>query len=453
MRISKLVVTRVHPATRHARVGLAVLWALQAAAAPLAASETDPLSLPKLLEEARRANPDLLAARKRWEAAQARVPMAKGLPPPRLSVEIEEIPRGTVRIDQATIMYQLLQAFPWPGKLSARQQVALKDAQIAAMAFKQAEWEIESQLKETYYELFLLERAVELQQSQALWFEQAVVSAKGRYASGSSSQAELLMAQAKALEASTQVQVIRHHRDAMEAHLNHLLNRPVHHPVGSPAPLELLSLPYSAQELQLLAETRQPELQVFKFMAERSDAALRLAKRELLPDLETMFELRNPAMGPVGPWDLTLALVLPFWFWTKLRYGVKVALRDQESAQAAYQAMRNAIAKRIHEHWHEAAASHAAARVGRDGLIPLAEQALEISLASYRAGRGSFPEVEGAIESLRQQRLAYYESLVQLEQHVVMLEQASGVALRVAHAPSREEAMDAALHQLIDRKE
>jgi outer membrane protein TolC len=432
--------------TRRLRAVLAGLGFLQAAVSPLwASTDADALSLPALLAEARQSNPDLLAAKKRWEAAQARVPLAKGLPPPRLGVEFEDIPKGTVRVDQATIMYQLLQAIPWPGKLGLRQQVAMKEAQIAALAFKQAEWEIESDLKRTYYELYLLDRQLELAREEAVWFEQATVSASARYASGAASQAELLMAQAKALEAQTEVAELGHRRQAMAAHLNHLLNRPVHHPLGSPGPLELHALEYSPDELLLLAQIRQPELQVFQFMAERSDLGVRLAKRELLPDLETMFELRNPAMGPVGPWDLTLAVVLPFWFWTKLRYGVKVALRDQESARAAYQAMRNEITKRIHEHWHEAAGTYAAARAGRDGLVPLARHTVEASLAGYRSGRGSWMEVQAALEALRQRQRAYYEQLISLEQHVAMLEQASGVVLRVAHARAREDAMEAAL--------
>ena len=51
-----------------------VVW--QAAAIPAVAADGAALSLPSLLEEVRRVNPDLRAARKRWEAAQARVPLS-----------------------------------------------------------------------------------------------------------------------------------------------------------------------------------------------------------------------------------------------------------------------------------------------------------------------------------------------------------------------------------------
>ena len=399
---------------------------------PLWAEGTPSLSLPQLLEEARRTNPDLLAARKRWEAAQAKIPLTKGLPPPKIGVEWEEIPRGTIKVNQAMLMYQLIQSIPFPGKLSARHKVAVKEAQVAAMTFKQAEWDIISQVKTAYYDLFLIDRELEIQTEQVLWIRQAAAAAQARYATGAASQSELLQAQAELLEATNASAVLNHRRDAMAAHLNHLLSRPVQSALERPGTIPLTPLRVSPDELTAIARERQPELLAFRYSAERADAALRLAKRELLPDLETMFELRDPAMGPIGPWDLSLAIVLPFWFWTKLRYGVKVAVVDKESAQAAYHAMENEIARRIHEHWHQALAAYQTARVSQDGLIPLSTQAVASALAAYQSGRGSFMELSAALRSLAERKRTYFQQLVALEQHLVMLEQSVGVPLRAS---------------------
>lgn len=421
------------------RVMLSLLTGLliiQTAVPPWSLAQEVPekvVRLQDLLTEARNNNPNLLAAQKRWHATQARIPQAKGLPAPRIGIEFEEIPRGSVKLNQATIMYQIIQSLPFPGKLSLRHQVAVKEAQVAAMAFKQVEWDVLSQLKSTYYDLFLLDRELEIQQETLIWLEQAVAAAQARYATGVASQDELLRAQAEQLEASNTITVLIHRRQAMTAHINHLLNRPAHSPLGKPGAIPLASLSLTPDELFLMAQGNQPELLAFKFSSERSEAAWRLAKRELLPDLETMVELRDPAMGPFGPWDLTLALVIPFWFWTKLRYGVKVALRDKESAQAAYQAMQNEVAKRIHEHWHEAQAAYATAKLCQDHLIELARQVVSSTMAAYQSGRGSFLEVLDALRRLSEQQRTYYRHLVALEQHIVMLEQAVGVPLRPAH--------------------
>jgi outer membrane protein TolC len=280
------------------------------------AADRAALSLPPLLAELKRSNPDLLAARKRWEAAQAKIPMAKGLPAPKIGVEFEEIPRGTVKLDRATTMFQLIQSLPFPGKLSLKHQVAVKEAQVAAAMFKEKEWEMISRLKSVYYDLFLLDRDLEIQQEQRAWLSPAVAVAQRRYETGAASQAELLRMQAQLLEASNQIPALNQRWNAAAAHLNHLLNRPAMELVGRPGEIPLLAVPSSPEELAATALENQPELLTFKFSAERAESEWRLKKRELLPDLETMLELRDPAMGPIGPWDLTLALVLPFWFWT-----------------------------------------------------------------------------------------------------------------------------------------
>ena len=411
---------------------LASVLAVQAISPVYAASPiaSEPLRLASVLAQARQRNPALLASKKRWESSRARIPQATGLPAPKIGVEFEEIPRGTVKVNQATVMYQLIQMIPFPGKLSLKHQIAVKEAQIAGVAYQQEEWDVASHVKTTYYDLFLVDRELEIQQEQALWLRQASTTAQARYATGAASKSDVLMAQQDTLAAENQLAVLQSRRASLAAHLNHLINQPPSAPVGLPAPLALMPLTVTPDELIAMARERQPELLAFKYTAERAESAWKLSKRELLPDLETMVELRDPAMGPIGPWDLSLAVVLPFWFWTKLQYGVKVALRDKESAVAAYQAMGNEIGQRIYEHWHEAYAASRTAALSRDGLIPLSQQAVASAMAAYQSQRGSFADVLAALRALGERRREYAQELVSFEQHVVMLEQASGVDLR-----------------------
>ncbi|MBI3088606.1 MAG: TolC family protein [Candidatus Omnitrophica bacterium] len=418
---------------RRVSICLAVVFVVHHATPAWAVREAALLMLPDLLAEARRANPSLQEARKRWEAAQAKVPQATGLPAPKIGIEFEDIPRGTVKLNQATIMYQLIQSIPFPWKLSLRHQVAVKEAQVAAMQFKQAEWDVLSGVKAAYYDLWLLDREDDLQQEQLMWIKQALASAQARYETGALPQDEFLQVQGESRVAANELVVLDHHREAMAAHLNHLLNRPVHAPVGRPENVALDAVAFTTEELMAVAQDRQPELLAMRYTLERAEAAYKLSKRELLPDLETMMELRDPAMGPIGPWDLTLAVVLPFWFWTKAKYGVKAALYDRDSMQAAYQAMQNDVARRIHEHWHESQAAFSTARLSRDELIPLARQAVTASLAAYQRGEGSAADFAEALQQLTERRRTNARQLVNLEQHVVMLEQAVGMSLRPAH--------------------
>lgn len=389
-----------------------------------------PLSLSVLLEEARKANPEIRAARARWDAAQQRVPLATGLPAPRIGIELEEIPRGTLKVDQATTIFSLLQTLPFPGKLSLRHRVALKEAQEAAAMFKQTEWEVLTQVKAAYNDLFLLDRQREIAEERTRWARPSAAAARARYATGAAPQRDALQAEAELLTLANDLAVLHHRRDAAAAHLNHLLDREGHAATAAPGPIPLAPVPGDPETLMAQALTQQPALLAAQFAAERAEAAWRLSKRELWPDFETMLALRNPAMGPIGPWDLSLALALPFWFWTKQRYGVKVAVADQASAAAAYQAMRRGVERQIHEHWHEASAAYGSAALAQDRLIPLARQAVASAMAAYEGGRGSFADMTAALQALAQRQDDYYRQVVSVEQHVAMLEQAVGVSLR-----------------------
>ena len=95
--------------------------------------------------------------------------------------------------------------------------------------------------------------------------------------------------------------------------------------------------------------------------------------------------------------------------------------------------MRNEIARRIHEQWHEAQAAYTTAKLCQDSLIELTRQAVSSNMAAYQSGRGSFLEVLDALRRLSEQQRTYYQHLIALEQHVVMLEQAVGMPLRPAH--------------------
>jgi outer membrane protein TolC len=101
--------------------------------------------------------------------------------------------------------------------------------------------------------------------------------------------------------------------------------------------------------------------------------------------------------------------------------------------------MRSAIAQRVYEHWHQAQAAYITAKLCQDRLIELARQAVTSASAAYQSGSGSFLDVIEALDRLGEQQRTYYEHLVLLEQHVVMLEQAAGKSLRPSHTVTSDE--------------
>src|SRR5579864_9346122 len=98
-----------------------------------AADQPTPLSA--LLDEATRNNPDILAARRGWQAA-AQVPSQVSTPPdPQVTIQHFSVgsPRpfaGFSNSDFAYIGLGVSQDIPYPGKLKLRGDIARKDADV-----------------------------------------------------------------------------------------------------------------------------------------------------------------------------------------------------------------------------------------------------------------------------------------------------------------------------------
>src|SRR3990172_13246955 len=86
--------------------------------ASLAQPEKPMVNLDQLLEEALQNNPEILAARKKWEVFKEKVPQASALPDPMLGFGIISLPTNfTLREEEMTMKeISSSQMVPFPGK-------------------------------------------------------------------------------------------------------------------------------------------------------------------------------------------------------------------------------------------------------------------------------------------------------------------------------------------------
>ena len=132
----------------------------------------EPLTLSVLIDEAKRNSPEILAAKKRWQASQARIPQAKSLEDPAIGLGFQYTPGSPFQLAKTPSqerMLSLQQFLPFFGKLSLKGKIALVESQMAAAVYKNAELEVVNQVKNAYYDLFMNYKEINLnQQSLAL---------------------------------------------------------------------------------------------------------------------------------------------------------------------------------------------------------------------------------------------------------------------------------------------
>ncbi len=80
-----------------------------------------PLELSGLITEALSRNPEIQAARQQWEAAAKRIPQARSLDDPTLSVQWWNAPESFNLGQAQNTIIGLSQKFPFPGKLTLKE--------------------------------------------------------------------------------------------------------------------------------------------------------------------------------------------------------------------------------------------------------------------------------------------------------------------------------------------
>lgn len=391
------------------------------------------LTLPALIEEALKNNPELKSAKKNWEASQQRVPQAKSLDNPTVGISFEKIPRGTLKLNKTMPedrMLSISQMIPFFGKLSTKGKIALIESQMMASEYKTKELEIINEVKNSYNELFMHHKLEELNKESLDLLRDISKVAEARYAVGEIEQEEVLKIHLEIARLSNEIENHKKEISAQEAKLNSILNRDIKGALGKPDIKEDISFDKDIDTLYKLTLENQPELAIFSYAIERNKYSKQLAELEFLPDFMPQLTLRNIFSGGLGLWDFMLALSVPFWFWKKQRYGLKEAINNLESAQAAYQAMKNKVLFETKDIATRLDIAKNRIRLYRENLIPLAKQSIEASLAGFKSGKSDFMMLLDSNRMLIDIKTGYYNTLVEYEMALADLERTVGVTLR-----------------------
>ncbi len=388
------------------------------------------LSLEPLVKEARENNPDILAARKRWEAAKARIPQAKSLEDPSIGFAFEKARGSPFQLDKTMSedrMLSINQAIPSFGKLSLKGKIALVESQMIAGEYRNKELQIINEVKQAYYDLFMNYKKTELNQASLIFLKEIAEIAEAKYTVRKAQLEDLFKINLELAKLNNDIINLRQERSAIETELNLLLNRKSDIPLGIPELKEDFSPALDLDSLYRLALENQPELLIFSYAIEKNKYSKSLAERSFLPDIMTGIVMRGITTGSIGPWDLMLAFSVPLWFWTKQRYEVKEAIANLEEAQAAYLAMKNrAIA--------EVKGSDAKIKIAQNKInlykniqIALVVGSIEASRSAYLSETGDVMMLLDSERMLVETKMNYYSALVEYYMNFADLERTVGL--------------------------
>jgi len=399
---------------------------------PLAQPDKPFMNVEQLIEEGVQNNPEILAAKKRWEVFKEKVPQARALPDPMFGFGIISLPTNFSFRDEDMTMKEISisQMFPFYGKRKLMGEMAENEAEAVSNEIQEKINRIIKEVKAAYYDLSHNYRTTEVVQRNKRILEDFAKIAETRYAVGEGIQQDVMKAHVEVSKMVDELIMLEQKKSALGAKLNALLNRSPETPVGTPEEVVLRKLPIQIEEFQKTAGETNPTLKSMKKMIEAKEKAYDLAKREYYPDFNFKFAYGQRDNGPeMKRRDMLTGEVMiniPIFYKSKQDRKVAEAKADIQGLEAQYRAMKNEIHFMITD---IASMIHRVERqleLYKTGIIPQANLQISSAMSAYRVNKADFMTLLDSQMTLYKYELEYHLALTEYEKNVANLEAVVG---------------------------
>jgi outer membrane protein TolC len=388
-------------------------------------------ALSELIEEALSQNPQIKAARKEWEASLQVIPQAKSLPDPMLNYSYFGQSVET-RLGPQKNKFSLSQKFPFFGKLSIRGKIARKGASVLEEQYMAVKLNIVLKVKNTFFSLFWLDRAIRIAQEEKEVLERLTKIAEKKYETGEANQQDVLKAQLEISKVLDKILILNQRKRAITAELNALLNRRPDSFVGEVEEFEVPELRFELEKLYEWAREMRPELRKAQHFIEKNEESLKLAKKNYFPDFRLMFDYIDIGGGTTtnikdgrNSWMASVGINIPIWR-KRLHAAEAEAATKLKASQDSYKNVQNETLSRVNELFFEVETVSEQVNLYKYSLLPLAEQSLKASEVGYLTGKVDFLNLLDAERMVLLIRIGYFKTIADLGKSLAQLERVIG---------------------------
>ena len=388
--------------------------------------------LQHLIEQALANNPEIKAMQRRFDRVRARISQAKALDEPVLSVGyMGNLTPFTLQTDDPSSgrTISISQDLPFPGKRSLRGKVASSEADAEWWAFEQTRRNVVAEVKDAYFDLYYLTKAIGVVTKTRTLLEQFTKIAEVRYSVGKGIQQDVLKAQVEFSKLLEQQTLLEQRKQIAESRLNSLLYREPESPLGTPEELKPRDFPYSLAQLNETAVANYPELKAQRRKIEGAQYAIQLAKKEFYPDFSVGFTYVNrPAMPEM--YGLSVGIKLPVFYAQKQRPALTEATASFEAEKRSLENTTTLLMFKIRDKYLAQTTAKRLMSLYSTTIVPQSSLSLESAIAGYEVGKVDFLTLLDNLVTLLNYELSYYEQLSNEEKAVAALEPLVGVTLR-----------------------
>ncbi len=401
-----------------------------------ACAEDATLTIDNYLMEVMASNPVVNAAQERNTALQLRVKPAATLEDPFIAFGVDEIPYGETRAQ--AYRYQISQAFPFPGKLHNREELASNRAHIAESDLQTRRRQLQVIATQYFYRAFYNARAIKLNQEQQALVSAAMSSAQTRYQTGGNTHHDWLLAKMELSTLLVEQHRLQREQFTLQAMMNELRGKP-----GDGDMPPLVANFANAQDQAVEASLNdQPELAAIDAQSAQANNEYKLAKLEYYPDFVVQVMAMEPRMkDEMNPeesnWGVMIGMNVPLYFSRKQASLVSAARHEQRALELDKQYLLNKLNTEMANARQALASATDIVRLYEKEVLPNTHSALTEARSAYEARRTTLDQYLEILKVKNTQELELLAAHIDVELARTRLKELLSTPPLMRLAPSR----------------
>lgn len=375
-------------------------------------------------------NPEIRAARYRFDAATKRPSQAGTLPEPKASYTNLGVGHPLSRLNGSDFAYHAFgvsQELPFPGKLGLASEEAKREAEAERESYRTLVVDLTARLKVAYFEWLSVEKAAEITRRNRDLLTRFEEIARNRYAVGKGLQPDVLKAQFEVSSLEQQLAMLDEKRQRAEAEIASLLAVP-DVTLRAPSDIQATSFSMSLDEL-IKATNDSPRVRSEQKMIDARAVGINRSLKDFRPDFGVNFQWQHTGGNFPDYYMASVEVKIPIYYARKQRYALEESYSRLNEAKQNYRTAQQRSIYQVKDQYLAIQSSERILNLYKTTLIPQASLTVDSSASAYEVGNVDFLSLVTNLTTLISLERQYYDEVTRHEQALARLEPVVGKEL------------------------
>ena len=384
-----------------------------------------------LIQEAITKSPKIKEFDFKLSATTSRIQIGTNLPDPTLTLGLMNLPTNSFSFEQEPMTGKIVglsQGIPFPGSLSAKEEVKAIDTSIVRQEIEDIKNMIRKEVSVKYFDLQLIREEIVFAQESEKLLQQISEVAKSNYEVSKSSLHNVIQVEVQITRVKDRIEKLVGNESALIAELNTLTYREINQPIITKNNKIINDQMFDTKSLVVMSKNQRPFLKGIKSAITKAKLMEESARYDFYPNFKFGLQYSQRDQISASGINLNDFLSVVVGISLPINYGGEKTSKVNEAKylQSEFTEKYNSSIQTLEQSFGSITAKldelRARESLVSNSLLPQSEQLLKAALADYQVAKIDFVNVikaENDILTIKTDlakiRAEYYKKLAELE--------------------------------------